>query len=152
MSTSRYFFDSLVPSWLGADPGYRAALGQHLLGLMALQEYEPVSEPAVSVAPCDIDPPPGTVLLRVEVLVEEFDLDMGDEEPVGQWLAEQTDERTVHCVPLDDAVSHDLTDDCPCGPRSRPEECRDGSTGWVVIHHSLDGRELTEPDHGASPE
>ena len=44
----------------------------------------------------------------------------------------------------DDAFFHDLDEDCPCGPESRPVKREDGSVGWVVVHHSLDGREKCE--------
>jgi len=37
--------------------------------------------------------------------------------------------------------------DCPCGPRTTPVERDDGSISWLITHHSLDGRELTEPDY-----
>mgnify|MGYP006915209319 CR=1 FL=1 len=48
---------------------------------------------------------------------------------------------TVHVTPTADAIPHDDTDDCICGPTSEPIVRDDGSVGWVVIHHSLDGRE-----------
>lgn len=52
---------------------------------------------------------------------------------------------TVHVFPLDDLIDHDLDGgDCPCGPTDIPVERDDGSFGWVVSHHSLDGRELHE--------
>lgn len=47
---------------------------------------------------------------------------------------------TYHVVPVDDLVDHDLNDDCVCGPTITFEE---GAP--VVVHHSLDGREATEP-------
>ena len=49
---------------------------------------------------------------------------------------------TVHVAPVDDHIAHDLnTDDCICGPTQEPVTRNDGTTGWIVIHHSLDGRE-----------
>ena len=52
---------------------------------------------------------------------------------------------TVHVIPVDDLTDHDTDgDDCPCGPCTEPVTRDDGSVGWVVIHHSLDGRETTE--------
>ncbi len=72
---------------------------------------------------------------------------------------------TVHVVPLGDAIGHlaptDATagggswlsieelpgedfGDCPCGPRVEPVLADDGSMGWLITHHSLDGRELAE--------
>jgi len=48
-----------------------------------------------------------------------------------------------HVVPVGDLIEHELTDDCPCGPRSEAVKRDDGSYGWVVVHHSLDGREAS---------
>ena len=51
----------------------------------------------------------------------------------------------VHTYPVDDLVAHETTgDDCVCGPTSKPVERDDGSVGWLVVHHSLDGREAVE--------
>lgn len=41
----------------------------------------------------------------------------------------------MHVIPRNDAVAHDSGPDCICDP-----DLRDG----VWVHHSLDGRELTE--------
>lgn len=49
----------------------------------------------------------------------------------------------VHVVPVNDLIEHP-DDDCPCGPTVEPVFCEDGSSGWLVTHHSLDGRELHE--------
>ncbi len=72
---------------------------------------------------------------------------------------------TVHVVPVDDLIQHiappdpsadtgawlcveelasDSLEDCPCGPLTIPITAEDGSLGWLVTHHSLDGRELRE--------
>lgn len=51
---------------------------------------------------------------------------------------------TVHVYPINDLVEHDTSEDCVCGPEIEPVERDDGSIGWVVKHHSLDGREITE--------
>jgi len=51
---------------------------------------------------------------------------------------------TVHVVPRGDLIGHDTDDDCPCGVTSRPVELSGGRIGWVVTHHSLDGREAAE--------
>lgn len=48
----------------------------------------------------------------------------------------------VHVRPVGDLVDHSLDDQCPCGPRWEPVKREDGSVGWVVVHHSLDGREV----------
>jgi hypothetical protein len=55
---------------------------------------------------------------------------------------------TIHTVPVNDIVEH-LTDgeDCPCGPETIPVERDDGSLGFQLVHHALDGREHLEPDH-----
>ena len=51
----------------------------------------------------------------------------------------------VHTYPLNDAVEHELEGtDCVCGPEVVPVEREDGSMGWQVVHHSLDGREENE--------
>lgn len=47
----------------------------------------------------------------------------------------------VHVLPTNDVVEHADTDACVCGPTSDAVKRPDGSVGWVVIHHSLDGRE-----------
>lgn len=49
-----------------------------------------------------------------------------------------------HVVPRGDLIEHQTDDDCPCGPRQEPVVREDGSMGWVVVHHSLDGREARE--------
>ena len=54
---------------------------------------------------------------------------------------------TVHVVPVNDLVEHETDgDDCVCGPDIEAVRRDDGSVGWLVSHHSLDGRELREPD------
>jgi hypothetical protein len=52
--------------------------------------------------------------------------------------------QTVHVLPVNDLVEHDSEGtDCVCGPRVARVETDDGD-GWIVIHHSLDGRERDE--------
>jgi len=51
---------------------------------------------------------------------------------------------SVHVIPVDDLIEHVTSDECPCGPRQEPVGRDDGSTGWLVVHHSLDGREQSE--------
>lgn len=52
---------------------------------------------------------------------------------------------TVHVYPDRDLIEHDTdTDDCVCGPAFERVDAYDGGDGWVIIHHSLDGRELHE--------
>jgi hypothetical protein len=52
---------------------------------------------------------------------------------------------TVHVYPTGDLIDHELDgDDCPCGPTTEPVPTDDGSMGWLIVHHSIDGRERTE--------
>ena len=52
---------------------------------------------------------------------------------------------TWHVYPVEDQIAHVTdSDECPCGPQTMPEKCEDGSVAWVLVHHSLDGRELRE--------
>lgn len=50
----------------------------------------------------------------------------------------------LHVAPVDDLIQHDRASDepdCPCGPDVMPVKRDDGSMGWLIVHHSLDGRE-----------
>jgi len=63
-------------------------------------------------------------------------------------MAESLD--VLHVIPVGDLVGHDTgtaEPDCACGPRVEPVQRDDGSMGWLIVHHSLDGREKTETDH-----
>lgn len=51
----------------------------------------------------------------------------------------------LHVIPDGDWYGHSRTEDCVCGPRVEPVKRRDGSMGWLYVHHSLDGREQHEP-------
>lgn len=51
---------------------------------------------------------------------------------------------SLHVIPLNDLIEHDTTGTCPCGPADQPVRRDDGSIRWLVVHHSLDGREHTE--------
>ncbi|MFI8206887.1 hypothetical protein [Streptomyces sp. NPDC085937] len=53
----------------------------------------------------------------------------------------------LHVVPLGDAVEHEADDDCICGPTLKPITGDGGTIVWLMVHHSLDGREATEDDH-----
>ena len=54
---------------------------------------------------------------------------------------------TVHVLPIHDLIEHeDVGDACPCGPTVEAVFRDDGSNGWLVIHHSLDGREGHEQE------
>jgi len=50
-----------------------------------------------------------------------------------------------HVYPVNDLFEHDTTGEpCICGPEVQPVERGDGSIGYVISHHSLDGRERFE--------
>ncbi|AEK07784.1 hypothetical protein FDI59_gp033 [Mycobacterium phage Yoshi] len=51
---------------------------------------------------------------------------------------------SVHVVPNGDIIEHQLNDECICGPESQAVKRDDGSIGWLMKHHSLDGREANE--------
>lgn len=53
------------------------------------------------------------------------------------------DSDEAHVVPVNDRVQHDAVD-CICGPTCTPHERADGSIGFLLAHHSLDGREAME--------
>lgn len=56
-------------------------------------------------------------------------------------------EHIWHVYPQNDLIAHETDgDDCACGPRTEPTPRDDGSMGWVIVHNSLDGRELTETE------
>lgn len=55
--------------------------------------------------------------------------------------------KDVHVLPVGDLIEHGPTgetEECPCGPLTEPVKRNDGSVGWIVVHHSLDGREQGE--------
>lgn len=55
---------------------------------------------------------------------------------------------TVHVYPVGDLIQHDVDGgECPCRPDTEAVPCDDGSYGRLVTHHSMDGRELAEPDY-----
>lgn len=59
------------------------------------------------------------------------------------WLCDVVPSGEVHVVPIGDVWTHEEVD-CTCGPTVEPVPRDDGSFGWLVTHHSLDGRELHE--------
>ena len=60
-------------------------------------------------------------------------------------LAPQNIAEPLHVVPVDDLIEHDtFTTDCICGPRIEIVEV---GAPLVIVHNSLDGRELDEPDY-----
>ncbi len=48
----------------------------------------------------------------------------------------------IHVLPLNDLIEHEESEDCPCGPDVELVSAL--NDGWVVSHHSLDGREESE--------
>ena len=54
-------------------------------------------------------------------------------------------------MPVNDLIEH-MYVDCPCAPEVIPVPREDGSMGWVMAHHSLDGRELQEQGLGIPQE
>jgi hypothetical protein len=59
-----------------------------------------------------------------------------------RWLAQPTADG-AHVLPLGDLVDHTESDACVCGPSSE-HVVGDNGSGWLVTHHSLDGREGRE--------
>lgn len=52
----------------------------------------------------------------------------------------------IHISPINDLVEHKLEgEDCVCGPDVEPVMRSDGSNGWIVRHHQLDGRAWFRP-------
>jgi hypothetical protein len=53
----------------------------------------------------------------------------------------------LHVAPVGDLITHDTSTEeavCVCGPTTKPIKRDDGSVGWLIVHNSLDGRELHE--------
>lgn len=50
----------------------------------------------------------------------------------------------LHVLPWEDLIQHEQNDDCICGPSQEMVEQDDGSDGWIVLHHALDGRPLPD--------
>jgi hypothetical protein len=54
---------------------------------------------------------------------------------------------TLHVLPVADLIEHDDEGlGCVCGPDVEWVIGPDGSGGRLVTHHSLDGREIQEPE------
>jgi hypothetical protein len=60
------------------------------------------------------------------------------------WLVVSLSDRNSHILPVDDGWYH-LPDDCDCGPSYDLVQHEAAPDSWVVVHHSLDGREQYEP-------
>jgi len=52
-----------------------------------------------------------------------------------------------HVLPVDDLREHDETPACWCKPRVLRDDPDDANEEPVIVHNSLDGRELVE-EHG----
>ncbi len=53
----------------------------------------------------------------------------------------------THVVPINDLIEHDSDTNalsCICQPELELVPCDDGTTAALIVHHSLDGRELEE--------
>lgn len=64
-----------------------------------------------------------------------------------RWTNIITDDGgTIHVIPIGDLITHVTDDDgdCACGPTTEAVKRDSGTTGWLIIHHSLDGREKDE--------
>ncbi len=48
---------------------------------------------------------------------------------------------SLHIKPVGDIVEHTDDDYCVCGPQPEAVKRPDGSIGWLIIHHALDGRD-----------
>lgn len=56
-------------------------------------------------------------------------------------------DRTLHVVPRGDIVEHDTATEeptCVCGPRLEHVNYDEAPDGWILVHHSLDGREARD--------
>lgn len=74
-----------------------------------------------------------------------------DEHHSGDWLAFAVGDDIVHVYPESDLIVHEAGGPrdgdvllCPCGPTPSAVPKSGGTLGWVLTHHSLDGRELAE--------
>jgi hypothetical protein len=60
------------------------------------------------------------------------------------WILDGS--RICQVIPCNDLIDHEPGADCPCGPTTEAVKRDDGTVGWLVTHHSLDGRERFEED------
>lgn len=49
---------------------------------------------------------------------------------------------SAHVIPDDDAIHHEVSLDCLCGPSVEIVQEADGACGSLIAHPSLDGREV----------
>ncbi|RAJ70270.1 hypothetical protein K378_01435 [Streptomyces sp. Amel2xB2] len=76
MSRTTYAVESLVPSWLLHDTGYRQALTQYLTDRMAAQGDQPDGPVRIRQADDSAPPPVGMILLRATAETEDFDVEV----------------------------------------------------------------------------
>jgi hypothetical protein len=64
-----------------------------------------------------------------------------------RWHCHIEGDDPYHVWPVHDIIEHDHEDpdgNCVCGPTIEPVEGHNGYIGWLITHHSLDGREQHE--------
>jgi hypothetical protein len=71
---------------------------------------------------------------------------MSERDVKRKWLLlDMHDHGERHVLPLGDLIAHDKPgDDCSCGPAVECLPQPDAADWWLITHHSLDGRELSE--------
>lgn len=65
------------------------------------------------------------------------------------WRVGTVEDGSVHVEPAGDLIEHEVLD-CVCGPTTEPVKAEDGSVGWILTHHCLDGRESGEEESGSA--
>ncbi|ARX81534.1 hypothetical protein SMD44_00932 [Streptomyces alboflavus] len=78
MTRSTYWIESLVPSWLLHDGGYRHALTQHLRARLEHHGYDVDAPIRIKPVTGDVSAPVGMLMLRAETEVVEFDIEVGE--------------------------------------------------------------------------
>lgn len=59
-----------------------------------------------------------------------------------RWRSHIEGDSPYHVWPEDDLIAHDtdFTDGpCICGPHATAVVAEDGTVGWILTHHALDG-------------
>jgi hypothetical protein len=52
----------------------------------------------------------------------------------------------AHVIPVDDLIEHKADENCICDPTCEPAKRKDGTFGWVYIHHPLSPEIKTIPN------
>ena len=63
---------------------------------------------------------------------------------IPEWCLEIQADGTEHFYPLLDAVTHEATETCVCGPTQTLEQDEDGDH-WTVKHHPLTQKDVPTP-------